>query len=164
MGEYEIFVGGQNDVFNGTMKSTRNRYRAENPDRTATYVRHNQDRALHAELKRGMQSGEPINVICHSRGCNTAMREIEHTGISVATLVTLDPVAEGSRSHSVGWTGDKPPNVDNWVNVDASRATSDLSNIVANVGDTYSGDFPTQGSDTSHVVDADHDQTTLRTV
>ena len=147
-GMYEIFVGGNRDRIYQPMQELQGRYARENPQRTSAFVRHGDRGRLGAELARALaqqlETGEPINVICHSLGCATAMRVLHDTNIAVDTLVTLDPVDDLLPDSDQG----RPSLVGEWRNVETDPGRPNISDRIRQLGDTVNlGDFDVSGAD-----------------
>ena len=155
----DIFVGGNRDRMNRPMGQLRDS-EATRTGRNTPFVRHGDKDGLVAALQAGsIESGEtgaPLNVICHSQGCSTAMEAIRESGAPVDVLVTLDPVDDLFSDNG----GDKPGNVGEWRNVEAEPSGGrDFGDRVAQTGNFISGEFDSSGADDNVSVDTHHGYT-----
>jgi pimeloyl-ACP methyl ester carboxylesterase len=159
----EIFVGG---AFDGTFQPVRgyyNKYLADHP--TARYFSHDAPDAIRDALA-GVPDAEPINLIGHSWGGDTAAYIAARYRRKINILITVDPVGHN-------WLGEVPPpeddyphpgrprsvdytsffmmiraGCDKWVDVDAvPEAWYHGSNLVAGIGGYWGADV----KDIAHV-------------
>lgn len=92
---------------------------------------------------------EPINVIGHSWGAETAEDVAKALPGVIDLLVTVDPVSRW-------WSkGDPRPNVNEWININAGPSNRDFSDTVASVGGKW-GNWPDGKADAHYSVDASH--------
>ena len=119
-GLYEIFIGGQSEnaplIGGKIVRNFAKAYREARKGRVAKYRRHRGRRGTVRALREASDLGEPVNVVCHSRGCNTAMAAIEKSGVEVDNLITVDPVGQPV----TGFRGERPENIKTWINVEGT--------------------------------------------
>lgn len=150
-GRRDIYIGGGGDK-NGSriVQSFAEAQQQLHPERDIQYFSWREAGNISEAMSKPLAPGEPLNVIGHSLGGSQALRQANDSKATVTNLITIDPVG--------GQTGNgaKPASTGNWVNVEASPATSDRSDKVASVGRVIFGTTNTSGADTSQVSTAHH--------
>lgn len=96
LGLFDIFIGGKGDNVSEIVKRYRNGFARKNPKRWASYFQHDSDAIMDAIRRAKKEKAcEPINIIGHSYGGDTAAELAAHLGkegINVDLLVLIDPV------------------------------------------------------------------------
>jgi len=130
----DIFVGGFFDGTSGIVQSYYNRYHTTHPD-SAYYSWRDQD-AIVADIN-STPAGDPIHLIGHSYGGDTAAGAALAACGKVSLLITIDPV---SRFHFRDMQAIKNA-VGTWVDVDAEGGSSfQGSNFIAGIGGGWNSD------------------------
>ena len=127
----DIFVGGAGDGSSGIVRSYYNRYHAGHPD--SSYYSWEDEDAILKDIA-NTPAGDPIHLIGHSYGGDTAAAAALKACRKVDLLITIDPV---SRFHYRGMQNIEN-SVGTWVDVDAEGGSAfQLSNFVAGWGDSW---------------------------
>lgn len=129
----DIFVGGFGDSSSQIVQRYYNNYHANHPD--SAYYQWTQQAAIEQDIN-STPAGDPVNLIGHSYGGDTAAAAALHTCGKVNVLITIDPV---SRFHYRGMQ-----NIENavgtWVDVDAEGGSAfQPSNFIAGIGGAWDG-------------------------
>jgi RHS repeat-associated protein len=124
LGLVDIFVGGLGDRGTGIVKDF--------VPPGGQYFEHDQRREI-LEFIRRVPDGEPINLIGHSWGGDTAARVAIASCRTINSLITIDPVSWGRPDFDQVWS-----NVLSWTNVLASPTRDrGFSDFVADIGRQY---------------------------
>lgn len=127
-GNADIFIGGAWDRSQSKIVRTYVRQlQLRNPDRNIAYFSQD-DTARATAYANSVPDTEPLNIIGHSYGADTAVKVSRQTTRRVTTLVGVDPVSQIGRSRDT-----RPPNVDTVVTVDATGPGL-FSNAIEGVG------------------------------
>ena len=129
----DIFVGGFGDSTSQIVQSYYANYALTHPD--SAYYQWTQQSAIEADIN-STPAGDPVNLIGHSYGGDTAAAAALHTCGRVNLLITIDPV---SRWHYRGMQNIANA-VNNWVDVDAEGGSLfQPSNFIAGIGGAWDG-------------------------
>lgn len=132
-GNIYIFVGGFGDVSlsGGIVKNFAERF---NPVAGQQVVYRSWDQSSEIQnLINSQPAGEPINLIGHSYGGDTAATITANSARQINTLITIDPVSLITPNYS-----DVAKNSNFWMNVNAQTANSlERSNIIAGIGGAW---------------------------
>ena len=149
LGLYEIFIGGFMD---SKFRPVKGYYEDNFKSRgKSAYFEHDEGDKVIALINRITSEcpNEPINVIGHSWGAETAEDVAKALPGVIDLLVTVDPVSRW-------WSkGDPRPNVNEWININAGPSNRDFSDTVASVGGKW-GNWPDGKADAHYSVDASH--------
>ena len=153
LGYITLFIGGFGDIYTGIIKNVMGVKCAKCNkalyDATTNYFEHNQLDKLLERLKEIDTTKDPITLIGHSYGGDTAYIAARDSNVKIENLITLDPV-----SHFTNTSKGKPSLTNNWYNVVANPADRNWSDIVAIVGGQW-GNVPEATQNFS--VDANHE-------
>ncbi len=129
----DIFVGGLGDATSGIVQSYYTQYHARHPD--SSYYSWQDE----AGILKGIANtpvGDPIHLIGHSYGGDTAAKAALASCRKVDLLITIDPVSHhGPSMQSIA------ASVGTWVDVDAEGGSAfNWDNILAGGGGGWNGD------------------------
>lgn len=128
----DIFVGGFGDGSSGIVQSYYNNYHQSNPD--SSYYSWDNLNGILQDIA-NTPDGDPINLIGHSYGGDTAAKAAMRACRKINLLITIDPV-----SHHRPNLDDLAANVGTWVDVDAEGNNSlQLSNLISGIGGGWNG-------------------------
>lgn len=128
----DIFVGGFGDGTSGIVQSYYNSYHQDNPD--SSYYSWTDLNGILQDIA-NTPSGDPINLIGHSYGGDTAAKAAMLACRKVNILITIDPV-----SHHRPDLNNLADDVGTWIDVDAEgNSGMQLSNLVAGIGGGWNG-------------------------
>ncbi|GLQ96839.1 type IV secretion protein Rhs [Dyella mobilis] len=129
----DIFVGGFGDGTSGIVQSYYNNYHQNNPD--SAYYSWTDLNGILQDIA-NTPAGDPINLIGHSYGGDTAATAAQESCRKVNLLITIDPV---SRFHNFNMQAIENA-VGTWVDVDAEGNNPfQPSNFIAGIGDAWDG-------------------------
>lgn len=129
----DIFVGGFGDASSGIVQSYYNSYHQNNPD--SAYYSWTDLNGILQDIA-NTPAGDPINLIGHSYGGDTAATAAQQACRKVNLLITIDPV---SRFHNFNMQAIANA-VGTWVDVDAEGNNPfQPSNFIAGIGDAWDG-------------------------
>lgn len=132
----DIYIGGQWDrVFAPMGSVAESRQRRHGRSRPIHFRRHGDVEGVRAAILAAVEAGGPINVICHSRGCDTAWQAIAPYNTPISTLVMLDPVTDGNVDLDA-----KLAVVGSTITVIADPPKGNLSDVIAAAGAAEHGD------------------------
>jgi RHS repeat-associated protein len=152
-GATDIYIGGAADHRTQIVKGYVQR-NGSTPGRTVAYFTHDQVKEATAFANENHGNGEPMNIIGHSWGADSAIQVAAGVNGTVDNLVGVDPVGKPLRPG-----GDsRPDNVANVVSVTATPSDRDSSDLVEAAGVLVGGrpDAFEKGANTSINVDANH--------
>jgi RHS repeat-associated protein len=129
-GLIEIFIGGAGDNTKGAVKNYFDQYHQSNPN--SRYFNWDQGSDIQ-NLINSISPDEPITLIGHSWGADTASKLVLANPGMIDTLITIDPVS---------WNTPSYVNIDRlvgtWIDVDAhSTDPLQISNVIAWLGSDW---------------------------
>lgn len=128
----DIFVGGFGDGSSGIVQSYYNNYHQSNPD--SSYYSWDNLNGILQDIA-NTPDGDPINLIGHSYGGDTAAKAAMLACRKINLLITIDPVSRHRPN-----LDDLAANVGTWVDVDAEGNNSlQLSNLISGIGGGWDG-------------------------
>ncbi len=123
----DIFVGGFGDATSGIVRSYYNNYHQNNPD--SAYYSWTDLNGILQDIANA-KPGDPINLIGHSYGGDTAAKAAMQSCKKVNLLITIDPVSRHSPDLNA-----LAGKVGTWVDVDAEgNNVFQPSNFIAGIG------------------------------
>lgn len=129
----DIFVGGFGDSRSQIVQGYYATYHQHHPD--SAYYQWTQQSAIEQDIN-STPAGDPVNLIGHSYGGDTAAAAALNTCGRVNLLITIDPV---SRFHYRGMQNIANA-VNNWVDVNAQGGSPfQPSNFIAGIGGAWNG-------------------------
>ncbi|HEV2681403.1 MAG TPA: alpha/beta fold hydrolase [Rhodanobacter sp.] len=143
LGLRDIFIGGAGDSSSQIVGSYYAQYHQSHPD-SNYFTWDQQDQIL--ALVNSLNKNEPINLIGHSYGGDTAARVAQKACRQVDMLITIDPV---SRFHGHDYA-DIAAHAKLWVDVNGTGGSAfQISNFIAGLGGAWNSG--PQGFATSYI-------------
>lgn len=134
-GETDIFIGGAGDRSMSPIVQSYARGQSGQAGRTVRYFSHNQRSEAISFAREAAGNGEPLNIIGHSYGTNTAVgvtKALSKDGIQVDNLIGVDGVRKAGRRSGIG--GAEPGSV---VGVNSTGGGN--GNLVEGLGKALGG-------------------------
>jgi pimeloyl-ACP methyl ester carboxylesterase len=145
-GLVDIFIEGATAPFiTPPVASYFSTYHSVQPD--SAYFTFNQNSEI-ASFINSQPASEPINIVGHSYGANTAAQVAGVVNRPVDLLITIDPVGYSSAGNFVA-------NVSNWINVTAAPNSTNFSDIIASVGGK-GGNLPVNEATSTYSLNTNH--------
>ncbi len=152
-GLIDIFIGGAGDATSKVVANYASRHNKAYGN--SVYFPHDADDEILALIDQ-LPTCEPINLVGHSWGADTAALVAARSPRRIDLLVTVDPVSSLAVGSPFGPSyDDVAQNVDDWVNVNAAPTKRDPSDDVADLGGKW-GEGVKGYPDTYMEVDANH--------
>lgn len=143
MGLIDIYVGGARDGTTGIVKNF------AKSQEGAKYFEWNQ-RSEIVELINSQPEGEPINLIGHSYGGDTAAWAAIESCRPINSLTTIDPVSRQKPDYNK-----IKEKVGTWTNINAAPAETNSTDFIAKLGGKW-GEGPKEAATTFKNVNANH--------